>query len=42
MTEDMQQLVNLHLGWADDDMTTQDHYTGMRCLMEILLLTMLL
>ena len=42
VTEDMQQLVNLHLGWADDDMTTQDHYTGMRCLMEILLLTMLL
>jgi hypothetical protein len=42
MTEDMTHLVNLHMGWVDEDLTTQDHYTGMRNLEEILLITLLL
>ena len=38
---DIENLVNLHCGWADPDLTSQDHYTGMRVLAELLIVTRL-
>jgi hypothetical protein len=39
---DIENLVNLHCGWADPDLTSQDHYTGMRVLSDLLIVTRLL
>jgi len=42
LVDDLTHLTNLHFGWVDEDLTAQDHYTGMRDLLEILLVTLLL
>ena len=39
---DIENLVNLHCGWANPDLTSQDHYTGMRVLSDLLIVTRLL
>jgi hypothetical protein len=41
IASDIENLVNLHCGWADPDLTSQDHYTGMRVLTELLIVTRL-
>ena len=41
IVSDIENLVNLHCGWADPDLTSQDHYTGMRVLAELLIVTRL-
>ena len=40
--DDIEHLINVHFGWSDDDLTTQEHYTGLRDLMVLLLVTRLL
>jgi hypothetical protein len=42
LTADIEHLVNIHFGWADPDLTSQAHYTGMRDLASLLLITSLL
>ena len=34
-------LVNLHFHWADDEISSQEHYTGVRDLIEFLIITLL-
>ena len=36
---DSEDLLNIHAGWVSDEATTQEHYTGMRPLEQLLLLT---
>ena len=41
VADDSEDLLNIHAGWVSDEATTQDHYTGMRPLDQMLLLTWL-
>jgi hypothetical protein len=41
VAEDSEHLVNIHADWVSDEATTQEHYTGMRPLEQLLLLTQL-
>ena len=39
VAEDSEHLLNIHADWVSDEATTQEHYTGMRPLAQMLLLT---
>ena len=41
VADDSEHLLNIHAGWVSDEATTQEHYTGMRPLDQLLLLTWL-
>ena len=41
VADDSEHLLNIHAGWESDEATTQEHYTGMRPLAQLLLLTWL-
>jgi hypothetical protein len=41
VADDSEHLVNIHADWVSDEATTQEHYTGMRPLEQLLLLTWL-
>ena len=41
VAEDSEHLVNIHADWVSDEATTQEHYTGLRPLEQLLLLTRL-
>ena len=42
LPDDVEDLLNVYIGWVSDELTTQDHYTGMRDLEAVLLITWLL